>query len=112
MPPPAWTPVALEPEADAEPASVEIDSSVVSQKEIALTVEVFTEPPTVTDPHGEHVDRVTMAMRGKVDAPFAVGAVHVAPVAVDTVRDVETVVPERTLVSEGTMVVAVEAFNI
>jgi len=87
---------------------VKIDPSVVVEKEIAVAVEVFTEAPTVTDPHGEHVDSVTVAMRGEVDAPFVVLPDHVAPVPVDAVRDVETVVAERTFVPERTMVVTVE----
>ena len=103
LPPSEWVPVALEPEADTEATSVVIDPSVV-EKEIALAVEVFTEPPTVTDPHGEHVDRVAVAVRCKVDGPLEVIPVCVVSIVVDAVRDFEAVVAVRATVVAKKMI--------
>ena len=86
------------------------------QEEFVVAVEMLAEPRSVTDPYREPVDRVTVVVRGKVDAPFVVRPVSAAPVVVDPVRDVEAmvfaraIVPERAIVPVGAMVVPVELF--
>jgi hypothetical protein len=82
----------------------------VIQEEFVVAVEMLAEPRSVTDPYREPVDRVTVVVRGKVDAPFVVRPVSAAPVVVDPVRDVEAMVFARAIVPVGAMVVPVELF--